>query len=540
MDEAARIEEGQERRRPSGEISAPPLYEMKRWEEAKQLVKEDPECVYGTFNGQTALHAICNIRWEGSTLYSDDDSSDDDNFEFDEELSNVFRGVPELCRMMIDASHTGETRLIPDAYWEGEERYSLHSSILTIRNRMGNTPLHCLCAKSAAVELLSVFLDCTAKATYRTLQDTDDNKNCCQSNQTNCKTCDAASLPIPIPFDLVCIKNDNGCTPLHFIGEGRCRFPAAKIIGSFCDRPLNCEELENYNSCGSNESQSDTPGRNAANVACESRMQHAVLIQDEDLETPLHYACIAGASPRRLKLLLRRCEAAVFIPNQFGELPIDALILHSDIGLEDSWSRIEVLLIAASSCLSPNEPEVDANGRLLRPLHAASSIHLYPALVCQLVEAMHPEQISVADKFGMLPLHVASCWRVFDELDSEDENSKGGSDVDNESLERWKYLPSDEEKDQSLIRFLLVKYPQAASRKAKNGQLPLNFALESQRSLSDIKALVSEAPDSISTRDPVSRLSPFMFAAAMDNDVAKIFYLLLSDPELIRDGIPCE
>jgi ankyrin repeat protein len=444
--------------------------------------------------------------------------------------------------MMIDASHTGETRLIPDAHWEGEERYSLHSSILTIRNRMGNTPLHVLCAKSAEVALLSVFLECTAKEACQTLQDTDDNKKCYQSNQTKRNTCDAASLPIPTPFDLVCIQNEHGCTPLHFIGEARCSFTAAKIMDRFCDRPLNhCEELENYNSCGSNESQSDTPTeRSTANEECQSQMQHAVLIQDEDLETPLHYACVVGASPRRLKLLLRRCEAAVLIPNQFGALPIDQLIFDSDIDFGDSGSRIEVLLKAASSCLSPHEPELDADGRLLRPLHVASSIHLYPALVCQLMQAIYPDQISVADKFGMLPLHVASCWRVFDELDSEDENSKEDSEVDNHefSLERWKYLPSDKEKDESLIRFLLEKYPQAASRKAKNGQLPLHFALESQRSWSDINALLSEAPNSISTRDPMSRLFPFMFAAAMDNDVAKIFNLLLSDPELIRDGIP--
>mmetsp|Transcript_37971 Transcript_37971/g.66565 ORF Transcript_37971/g.66565 Transcript_37971/m.66565 type:complete len:637 (-) Transcript_37971:76-1986(-) len=88
----------------------------------------------------------------------------------------------------------------------------------------------------------------------------------------------------------------------------------------------------------------------------------------------------------------------------------------------------------------------------------------------------------------------------------------------------------------SHVRKFLEAYPDMVKKTDGDGRLTLHHAVDSTSAPFEAVMDVFEAnPKSVSVRDPVSGLYPFMLAASNDN-IAASFSLLLADPSLVLGG----
>ena len=573
-------------------------------------------------NARTPLHFLCRSDFGssgGRKCGGDDDDETD---------------AVEVAAYLISASHhRSDPVVLPDPMRVGSDgsdanawdvRYRLHTSALTVRDYLGDTPLHCLCGhpRTASAGLVRLILDSASDAAGGSADadadngdddgrggvDDDDGGWSVESSSSSCSNRRAPSL-----YDLVTARNLHGCTPLHFVAEGGTCDEIFRLIVGAC-RSGTIGHRRRMRSRG--DGGDDGGGRRKEDRGRERSPPHPTLMRDDDGDLPLHFACSAGMSAPYLSLLLEDDPLAVHIPNKERKLPIDDLVewfvdeyggsLAREIGLPTSsgppiapssrptlpaelfelWSRVDVLLRAtARSRRHPPPPAAAAAAAPLvwRPVHAAASTPSFPSSVLTLACRMFPGAVGETDERGRTPLHLAAANRP----PTAQRGGKGGrlmtSSSPDGSYDRGEYeADTDAEEDGappdiglyeeltrwdvaggvSEVRFLVDAFPPAASATAADGgRLPLHLAVASGRPASDALCLLSVHPRALEAADPLTRLYPFMLAAAANGDdsgnvygdrggrggghdgchcgssVDVVYLLLLGNPELVRGGI---
>jgi ankyrin repeat protein len=191
-----------------------------------------------------------------------------------------------------------------------------------------------------------------------------------------------------------------------------------------------------------------------------------------------------------------------------------------------SWTRLMHLFRLCGSSDPSTRKKGESNARF-HPLHIAAMYPSPPDFFAFLTRAF-PRELSVRDRNGDLPLHVAC------------------------AIPRFGNRTCDHEK--SIIQHLLGMYPRAALAVNAQGQLPFHLALRAGISWNEgLSDLFERYPEVIGVYDPVSGLYPFMLAAAAvrgeesssggggeENDckgLFTVFRLLRADPALLPPAL---
>lgn len=154
------------------------------------------------------------------------------------------------------------------------------------------------------------------------------------------------------------------------------------------------------------------------------------------------------------------------------------------------WRRMELWLQAAYQ-----------QQESFRILHALAYVGGCPMEIAQLAISLYPEQTSMCDENGNLPLHLLCC--------SE---------------------PANKDDCQSLLQALLSGYPEGAQCANQSGRLPLNIALASGKGGNFTRLLVAAEPRVLmGTRDVVTGLPSFALAAAAPTLETHLFAYNASD-----------
>lgn len=494
------------------------LVKARRWKETRRSLGEDPELAFWVdpSNSRTALHIMCRL----------DLGQNDAN---GREVAETETSLPphiEVAQMLINLSHEIEPVILPNPVTLGDgEGFDMvmHMSILTVKDYLGDTVLHNLCGhmRSACPHLVQLILSSVSGTAFTFKSIKEDGLLTGDLEAEESRHSRAPNI-----HDLLTTKNSHGCTPMHFIGEGS----APRDIS------------------------------NAIFDACRGAKRNPMIVQDEDGDTPLHFACSAGMDPE----FLEHFQDAVLITNNEGRLPVDDLIVwfvdendsDSEAGsllqrsstemLTVLWQRVSVLLAAADGLVRHE----DLGTRTFRPVHAAAGMQAFPSLVLRLACKLFPDELSSRDEAGLTALHVAASHA------QRASESLADPDTENYSeLVRWK--PDCE--DDTMITFLSSLSPDSAKLFSCEGRLPLHMAInffeddnhnarasvrhqpagypviKAGKNIADIEHLLSLSPCSLETRDKKTRLQPFMLAAVDENASLDLVYiLLLRNPELVR------
>ena len=503
------------------------LINQRRWVEARGWIDYRPECVYEQNESQhrTPLHVICGMK------FADDDDGTD------------LQGALSVAQLILECSHRRTDPAIclhpvPDWHPEHEYAKALHNSVLTVQDVYGDSALHCLCGNlhGGSAELTGLVLEHASDYGL----DVEDVKN----GGTRRRQRDGK--PLPTVYDLLSHQNFHGCTPMHFCVDGGC---TPKIV----DRMLNACRM--YCTSMRMHGKSDVDvllDLVDPNIPSVERKEHPICIQDEDGDTPAHFACSAGLEPDVLRRLIIQPDrsvvsAAVRAKAVNGRTPIDELITWciDEHGLEGNiidppleeripddvsdalWSRTEVMLEAVVyGCHSDHESST--------PLHWAASIQSFPAVILRMACTRFAGHSSKAlllprDRLGKTLLHHAADPMCWNEPDSSVYDLRSGEYLE---LSRWE---SDEE-TRTPVEYLIQQCPEALYLRNKDSDLPIHTALMGKRTrMKDIEAMLEAAPTTLGQRNGQGLL-PFMIAASRgDHHLDQAFRLLLLNPELVRD-----
>ena len=501
-------------------------------------------------NSDLAIHELCRMATiPTSVRFSKDEISDDEEDEDGDENSNdteveldqIFDAceleegtkMHEVTQFMINISHSMGPVKVPtppsdddendttdtaannnlDAIETGNNEnnnidnlnsshrkasantFTLHKSILTYADSMGKTPLHILCESSCDSSMLQVILGSTREAT--------------------------GDPNAPTAFSLILAKDSRGSIPLHYMSYNRqCPFSSLKLMMDYCK-----------------------PRLTTINNETEERWIDPTLCTDHDGETPLHWALAGYVSSRRIKELTRHSVDAIMVENQKGEKPFDQFTSNfvdsdwtdHDVCGNEVWENIQEYL----KCIHDNQLDKSTNSNKMnegdssdsdesnrivsewRPLHfLAGSEYEFPAIFADLALKYCSQDLSKPDDNGMLPLHLA-CARTL----RHTSNAKPTKDL--------------------LALKILRKYLRGSRLQARSTKrLPLHFAVDSQKPLSVITALVRTYPRSLNIPDPVTKLWPYVLAGveninSQGNDrtnesLSVSFALLRADPSVLH------
>ena len=505
------------------------LLNARRWDEARGWIDYRPECVYDQNEAQhrTPLHVICRMKF-GDDGDDDNDDDDDDDVQADDSddheqaadgdnpnknLNADLEGALSVARLILECSHSRTDPAVclhPVPEWHPEHEYAkgLHNSVLTVQDVYGDTVLHCLCGNlhGGSPELTKLVLEHT--------------EDYGADSKANRKRKDGKMLPSV--YDLLSHKNFHGCTPMHFCADGGCTPGIIDLILGACKK-----------------------------YCPHTKKRHPICIQDEDGDTPIHFACSAGLEPDVLRRFVMQPDHTVvylslMIKARNGRTPIDDLITWciDEHGLEANttdppleermpddvaeklWWRVEVLIQGAVFGCYRDYQETT-------PFHWAASIWIFPAIVfrlaCKRCAEQNSEGLLALDEKGMTLLHhaVNPIWR--DGLNSSVYELGSGEYLE---LSRWR----SESEQRTPIEYLIELCPAALRMRSKNGELPIHLALSGGKtSIEDIMAMLDAAPETLAQRDRQGLL-PFMVAASKGyrGDLDNAFKLLLLNPELVR------
>jgi hypothetical protein len=321
-------------------------------------------------------------------------------------------------------------------------------------------------------------------------------------------------------------------------------------------------------------------------LLCATHPIHAQYVGDQG--HPLHVACQRQPTARAIQALLEAFPAAASLPNAQGELALHvacrnnasiAVIRHlvqhypasaasvqpsavvilcqaresTETNMEASnsavlwhtqqdnlprvtytslfWQKMQVLLEGIAvhrQCLA----KMHQAAQSLFILHAAVSLGCCPTEVLQYCLDRYPEQVSMRDSTGRLPLHIAVSVR--------EDNLQSLPPASAVSILRKLQL---RERKTTLLR-VLERYPVAASIPDPQHEpcgvgirrrYPLHTALAHGHEWhGGIRELVQHGPDSLSLRDPVLGLYPFQMAS---HDLDSVFQLLRHMPSVLMYSV---
>ena len=235
---------------------------------------------------------------------------------------------------------------------------------------------------------------------------------------------------------------------------------------------------------------------------------------DRDGWSPLHYACWNNnLDPGIVRLLLEGWPESVNHRNNRGDLPLHILCETGGGSVDETASLavLELLLNAA-----PDSATTVASGGDL-PIHIAS-MSGKPFLFCKRLIDAYPESVRVRTGDGLLPIHGA-CFG------GEIETVKYMIELYPESIDARSTrgnLPihcaarSDRDHKADIIRYLLVKDPDCASKTGSDQQLlpPLHSACR-RKCLDSVRLLFDAYPEAINIRDREGR-TPIDIARGSD------------------------
>jgi ankyrin repeat protein len=402
----------------------------------------------------------------GENEYSDEEDDEEDTFTQLERRTN--QEIYKLARHMILQSQSIEDPVLhrnagTSPTVMGAER---HKSVLTVGDLHGNTPLHVLCSQCADPTMMKVFFE-----------------NCPQEEAADGEVSARA-------VDLVAMKNDQGCTPLHFVAGRDCPFSAFKFI---------------LQHTGSHQS-------NGEDIRGDAR-----LIPDDDGDIPLHWAFSAGSSPRRLRALLDGCRESLLYRNEKGKLPMQEFVDNhcnqwdflDDDEKRALWNEMQEILKVVT--------EAEDDDTTWSPLHAiASGVDFIPREFWTIGSEFHEHDVRSYNVDGLLPLHVAV--------------STAPSQYIGESFP----LPDDGTK-WSIRKTVIWSSLELVNMPTSQGRLALHLAAESRQPEWIVCTLRDAFPDALLTFDPTTGLPPVMLAAVDENNCLDVVYSLLrSDPSILQ------
>mmetsp|Transcript_23217 Transcript_23217/g.35999 ORF Transcript_23217/g.35999 Transcript_23217/m.35999 type:complete len:420 (+) Transcript_23217:109-1368(+) len=302
-----------------------------------------------------------------------------------------------------------------------------------------------------------------------------------------------------------------------------------------------------------------TASRDIVRIILHSYPEAASIPDDEGL-LPLEIACKHGASIEVLRALLSANVSAVSKYRAHGFQSVDDLWNRFSNGdrrgaFHDSRKerhRVKTNRRIVEQATSPSDL-VSELGHLWACIELLSWARYYDSVDFQLpfwkkwrvVHALagsdsHPEimkfalklfptQIFERDEEGNLPLHIAS-----------------------PNLRRSECRNCCH-KQNLLIDVLVKACPETARKRDRAGSLPLHIVLMNRniKSIGQVDLLLKSYPGAICTKDPKTKLYPFMLAAMQkkftgietsklkedNHDLSISFELLLKNPELVRIGI---
>jgi ankyrin repeat protein len=398
----------------------------------------------------------------------------------------------ELARLILRASHCSENR----NDWEKRNYRWLDQSVLTLYEG-DQTPLHIMCSQTVDLGMVQIIYESIFEDSLTKKQN--------------------AAIQLPAMLDLLTSKNRLGCTPLHYLAENRsCPISTLEKLLSFTMQS-NCPREHEKDS--------------------QFTLKEAMLVADDDKETPLHWALSAQVSAKHFQLLIEHGgKDALWCTNNFAEFPFDlfARSCQEDLLVSDDESDsqaqhfklFEKYLSIVEDRSDINHQETDKEkicSKQWLPLHRMASSLNFPCpwYLFELGLKYYGSDLSLHDDEGMLPIHLALSAR--------------------RRLRARKILAEDAETSkifsfstETLILKILEHHKESATTASSDGRQPLHFAVESQAGSTVIDALLSMFPGALSIVDPWSGLYPFALAAVGDNNsLDVVFHLIRSCPSIL-------
>lgn len=197
--------------------------------------------------------------------------------------------------------------------------------------------------------------------------------------------------------------------------------------------------------------------------------------------------------------------------------------------LLEIWNKTLSILVASDRGLSR---DALFGGRQWQTVHVIARSGGEDTCACPTVAMwyalkLYPDQVHQKDEDGNLPLHIAAT----------------SPSHHNESIFlgiKWDapYGELIESMQVDVVEMLLNRFPRAARIQNACGRIPLSLAIEGGKDWNVIDKLVSAAPEALDTRDPKTRLFPFMQAATCERcDVGVVYGLLRANPSHAQRGI---
>ena len=376
---------------------------------------------------------------------------------------------------------------------EEENRFEIFHSILTVTDSSEKTPLHILCEQSADSNMMKTILESTTSTTANT------------TKKPNA----------PTTTWLLSAKDSRGSTPLHYLAYSRqCPYSSLEMMMDYTE-PVSSTTMVTANlSAMALEQKKEEEGNDNSMAA----VTDVTLCVDGDGDTPLHWALDGYVSSRRVKQLLRFSKEAIQVKNAAGKSPFDLFVANfvdtdwaeHDLCGREVWENIQGYLKVVFDI------QEDAPAEEWFPVHLlASSPYDFPPVFMDMAIKFNKEDLLKPNSTGHLPLHLA-CAR---KTKTEEETA---ADI-----------------GESAATKILLAYPQAAIKPILNTKrLALHIAIENQKPLPLIAALLKIYPSTLNAPDPNTGLWPFLLAGSRSADEVDISYSLLrADPSIIQVAI---
>ena len=479
--------------------------------------------------------------------------------------------------------------------------------LLLMRDANGNTPLHCLCGRGTALPIMlkTLFSFCSKI----------DDKFCNLSEDHD----------IPTSKQLISAKNDYGCTPLHFLAECQYDIESMEVMLNECihfqpslttlsfplepsPRTKNPSLISNVETEGNVQMELITfPSQNEPTMtpsyriylkhgiseASTDNLLHPCLIQDDDGDTPLHFACSDGLNLKYIRLLLQHCPNAITLRNHEGKAPLDEIwswitnewheinydynedplsqvlktkyssnnmdmddintltedIMERDSGEEfrakksaklcqNAWELLNDYFEASSTGKVTSEQVIQTKeninastkGNDWKPLHAMALLTHCDRDIVLFTIKMTLNHLKIFDDDGKLPIHVASSTPS--KIASPLQTIVSLCDACNDLNKNQNGQNKPRETDKI---FNLCSQKMASK---DNPIYPLHLAIKSGKDINVIQELNKRYPDAFDEPEYKTGLFPWMLAAVESNNTVDVIYFLLRrNPELVRMGI---